>query len=74
MRRDGQGKYYREYHRRSVNEDGQDGAGETVQRWQWKQGTSLRKTVIEGKSGDWGQRNGNSCKVIGKYMYMIHLE
>jgi hypothetical protein len=26
--------------------------------------TSLKKIVIEGKSGDWGRRNGDSCKTI----------
>jgi hypothetical protein len=33
--------------------------------------TSLKKIVMEGKSGDWGQRNGDSCKIICKYIYMI---
>jgi hypothetical protein len=28
------------------------------------------KIVTETKSGDWGQRNGNSCKIICKYIHI----
>jgi hypothetical protein len=49
-----------------MGKDG-DGAGETKQR---KQGTSLMKAVIQGKSEDWGRRNGDSCKINRKYMYV----
>jgi hypothetical protein len=35
---------------------------------QCKQGTSLKNIVIEGKSGEWRQRNGDTCKIIRKYI------
>jgi hypothetical protein len=35
---------------------------------QRKQGTALKKSVTEGKSADWGRRNGDSCKIIRKYV------
>jgi hypothetical protein len=43
-------------------------AGETVRRKQWEEGTAVRKSVAEGKSGDWGRRKGGSCKIIRKYI------
>jgi hypothetical protein len=36
---------------------------------QWKQETSLKKALTEGKIGGWGQRKGDSCKIIRKYVY-----
>jgi hypothetical protein len=38
---------------------------------QWKERTALKKSVIEGESGDWGRRNGDSCEIIRKYIYII---
>jgi hypothetical protein len=35
---------------------------------QWKQPTSLKKIVIDGKSGDRGWRSGDSSKIIYKYV------
>jgi hypothetical protein len=32
--------------------------------------TDIRKIVIEGESGDWGQSYGDSCKIIRIYIYI----
>jgi hypothetical protein len=34
---------------RSVKDGGRDGAGETMKRKRWKQGTALKNIVIEGR-------------------------
>jgi hypothetical protein len=49
---------------------GRDGAGEAIWRKQWGQGTARKKTDVEGNSGDWGRRNGDSCKITGVYIYI----
>jgi hypothetical protein len=48
-----------------------DGTGETIQRKQWKEGIALRKADAEGKGEDWGRRNGGSCEIIRKYIYIL---
>jgi hypothetical protein len=58
------------YQRRSANEAGRDGAGETIQRKEWEQGAALRKDVTEGKGGDWGRRNGGSCEIISEHTFI----
>jgi hypothetical protein len=35
--------------------------------------TSIKNTVIEGKSGSWKQRNGDNCKIICNFIYYIYI-
>jgi hypothetical protein len=67
-RRYGRGKYQLAYSGRNVNEAGREGAGGTIQREQWEGGNSMKKAVTEGKSGDGKRGNGDSCKIIRRYM------
>jgi hypothetical protein len=40
-----------------------------IRRKQWKKGASLKKSVIERNSGDWGWGNSNSCKINRIHIY-----